>query len=361
MQEKDGCLPSQGIRDMIRSGKLKTEFKDLSLRQVRSGTQKRGWFSDETLEDKIQPASFDTSLGGEAFVVPTTENLGLPGPSVGESFYRSLLRLPKWRRQEKGLDGGLVLVPGHTYFIPLENRVITQQGMRVSAWPKSSIGRNFLDIQLYSDFNPSVDSIDFEDHPEGRELRSHREGYEPVNGKQEERLIEIVRNAFFHQRYDCENDERLLQPVPYVIVFGEEGTVFSYVRAENVEDYGDERLFGKHSIGVGGHIHESDGPDYVLGCIEREVFVEEVEFCGKTGPKLLGTLLCSDKPVDRVHFGLVYGMHTSDDVTAKDPALATGRMMQIDDILGDTQMEQKYETWSAILIPHLKGMYLRGG
>ena len=41
-------------------------------------------------------------------------------------------------------------------------------------------------------------------------------------------LFETVNNGFFQSRYDCENDDLVLQPIPYVIVFGPKKTVFSY-------------------------------------------------------------------------------------------------------------------------------------
>ncbi|MBN1469952.1 MAG: hypothetical protein JW924_14590, partial [Fusobacteriaceae bacterium] len=159
---------------------------------------------------------------------------------------------------------------------------------------------------------------------------------------------------FFQSRYDCEQDESILQPIPYIIAFGEGDTVFAYVRAENIQDYGDERLFGKYSIGLGGHVKmTSNGPETIERCIYREVFEEEVEFTGKyTKPLLAGTLFCRDKSVDRVHFGFIYAMK-AEGINEKEASVKPLGFLPINDIKNDPKMPHKYETWSRVLIPHI--------
>ena len=44
---------------------------------------------------------------------------------------------------------------------------------------------------------------------------------------------------------DCESDEEVLQVIPYVLLFDESKKIFTYIRASDIKDYGDERLFGK--------------------------------------------------------------------------------------------------------------------
>ncbi|MBI2452149.1 2'-deoxycytidine 5'-triphosphate deaminase [Candidatus Pacearchaeota archaeon] len=182
--------------------------------------------------------------------------------------------------------------------------------------------------------------------------RINQEGFEPTNQSDLEALMKDVQNSFFHFRYECESDEEVLQIVPYVLIFDRKKRIFSYMRAENIEDYGDTRLFGKHSIGVGGHIIRDDAPDYVINCIERELG-EEVKIAGrKSKPNLVGTLVALDAPVDRVHFGLVYTLHC-DEVRQKEASIKHGRMLKITEIMNDPAYTEKYETWSRILIPYL--------
>lgn len=178
-------------------------------------------------------------------------------------------------------------------------------------------------------------------------------GEEDVSG-----LIEAVSEGFFQSRYDCETDETILQPIPYVLVFSSDMKVFSYVRANNIADYGDARLFGKHSIGLGGHIIKGDAPYFVYQCIRREVFEEEVDITGSfTKPKLVGTLMAYDTPVDRVHFGLIFGIIAEGVVMPKESSIISGRMFSIEEILHAENVDKRYETWSRIIIPHLDMIY----
>lgn len=187
-------------------------------------------------------------------------------------------------------------------------------------------------------------------------LRGMEEGLEIIpkeEGTKRNSIERAVEDGFFQSRYDCEDDDLILQPIPYVIIFGKDNTAFSYVRASDIKDYGDKRLFGKHSIGVGGHVKESDGSDNLLqNCIKREVFEEEIAFDGDASkPILAGTIFSRDKPVDKVHFGLVYIIRTTGEVKPKESSFVSGGLRAISEIQADDI--NKYETWSRIIIPHL--------
>ena len=192
--------------------------------------------------------------------------------------------------------------------------------------------------------------------------RSKRDGFEFIDDRVRSALFEDIKDGFFHSRYDCEDDEAVLQIIPYILIFKRDRTIFSYVRASNIRDYGDPRLFDKHSIGVGGHIskeHDAkDGDrDYVNNCIMRELG-EEVIINGKIStPKLIGTLMRYDKPVDRVHFGLIYTIYTDGYITPTEKSIKEGGMISIDKLVTDTNGIDKYETWSRVLIPHLDKIY----
>ncbi len=195
-------------------------------------------------------------------------------------------------------------------------------------------------------------------------LNRHRTtttGFEFFSEEMIPSLFKDIENGFFQSRYDCEFDELILQIIPYVIVFGPERQVFSYVRASNIKDYGDRRLFGKHSIGLGGHIRKNDGPHYLETCLEREVLQEEISITGfHSPPKLVGTLMAYDRPVDRVHFGVIYTIHTNGSVQPNESSLVSGKMLSLEELLKDPEQDQKYETWSRILIPFLPELYQRG-
>ncbi len=197
---------------------------------------------------------------------------------------------------------------------------------------------------------------------EAEVLKSVRRGdsaFEFIDGVDESKLIELIeKDGFFHSRYDCEEDELVLQVIPYVLGFGPNRTIFSYVRSSDIQDYGDKRLFGKHSLGLGGHINRLDAPNFIRRGIEREVNEEEVKVVGHvTEPILLGTLYQPDKPVDRVHFGLVYGFCTDGKISQKESSIVSGKMVPIGEILSDSNLVEIYEMWSKVLIPHLSRFY----
>ena len=184
-----------------------------------------------------------------------------------------------------------------------------------------------------------------------RKYRTISEGFEPISKNKAENLInEIYSRNLFHSRYDCEEDERNLQIIPYILLFDNRDRLFTYVRAKNIEDYGDERLFGKFSIGVGGHIIKEDAPAYIKTCIDREL-KEEVKIKGKIKDiKLTGTLFTIEKPVDRVHFGLIYAAHVNGKIKANESSITSYGMNNFSQL---EKISDRFETWSRILIPHL--------
>jgi len=200
-------------------------------------------------------------------------------------------------------------------------------------------------------------------------LLKHRvaeEGFEPIRGINQEALFQDIGDGFFHSRYDCEDDRSILQPISYCVIFGPDRKVFAYRRAKDIRNYGDERLFGKFSVGVGGHVRKTDGPPlkYMITSLNRER-KQEVAITGEpTEPQLMGTLMARDKEVDNVHFGLIYAMHTTGTVTPNEASIPYGKMFSINDLnaknpIRETEVfgEGEWETWSKILIPFLDPFY----
>jgi predicted NUDIX family phosphoesterase/deoxycytidine triphosphate deaminase len=187
-------------------------------------------------------------------------------------------------------------------------------------------------------------------------LRKKNFGFESISDGDVGELIELIeKRGFFHSRYDCEEDELVLQVIPYVLGFGSNRTIFSYVRASDIKDYGDERLFGKHSVGLGGHIERVDGPNFVGTGLARELR-QEVNISGEISrPILLGTLYQPDKSVDKVHFGMIYGFRTDGKIIQNESSIISGRMLGIEDVVSGSC--KPYETWSRVLIPRLSKFY----
>ena len=190
-------------------------------------------------------------------------------------------------------------------------------------------------------------------------FRKQEQGFEPIDESLAKELFDVInKEGFFHSRYDCEKDRSILQPIAYILEFNRNRQVFSYVRAKDIKDYGDERLFGKHSIGVGGHMNmKDDAPDFIHHSITREE-KEEVKFLGEPEQcRIVGTLMAYDEAVDRVHFGLVFKRHIHGNIVPAEKSISSGRMINIDEMVVDQAYERKYETWSKVLIPHIRNIY----
>lgn len=176
-------------------------------------------------------------------------------------------------------------------------------------------------------------------------------------------LMEIPA-AWAGPRPQLETDETFLQIIPYVLVKrGDE--YLAYVRTATG---GENRLHGKASIGVGGHI---DAEDFVWGTdgaidveqtarrgAQRELKEELGILSMRHDFQWLGFLRWDATPVDRVHLGLVFlldlereGFH--EDVNLEffkaeaEHALGDLRMMSVVD-LRSTDLE--LETWTTLAL-----------
>jgi len=189
--------------------------------------------------------------------------------------------------------------------------------------------------------------------------RKQKTGFELISEREAEKLIRgIQENPLFHSRYDCEDDPLTQQIIPYVLIFDNKKRVFSYVRASDIRDYGERKLFGKHSIGLGGHILKGDAPDYIAQGLEREVSKEETIIMGKRSkPIVLGTMYQPNEEVDQVHFGIVYSILSTRGAIPDEKSIPQGGMLPIKRVMVDPNRFTDYETWSRILIPLLPELY----
>lgn len=146
--------------------------------------------------------------------------------------------------------------------------------------------------------------------------------------------IDEVSSTFnFVDRWMAEQDSTILQLIPYVVMLSPDKKIFSYQRRGG----GEQRLEGKMSIGIGGHINPVDkrkprGQDISADAIGwatvrqgaiREV-IEEVELDAtlvREGLKMVGTLytpnegtntLQAGPTVGQVHLGVVYVLQIED-------------------------------------------------
>jgi predicted NUDIX family phosphoesterase len=159
-------------------------------------------------------------------------------------------------------------------------------------------------------------------------------------------------------RKDAENDPTYKQPIAYVLIINPElKKVFAYQRSSKGKDYGESRLAGKWSWGVGGHIDKIDEVkgNPIEASMLRELS-EEVHLPNITGTKVIGYVNDDSNDVGKVHFCVLYLLETdAEEVKPKASEMAQGKLMglnELEEILNHP--ECNVERWSEMAMDPLK-------
>ncbi len=163
----------------------------------------------------------------------------------------------------------------------------------------------------------------------------------------------------FMPRSEVEDDPRFLQLIPYVILyrydarlpFGDACKVFTYQRGSAG---GESRLIGKRSLGIGGHINDSDATlpqDAFHAGVFREID-EEVSCTFDPVGSLIGTIYDDTDAVGRVHLGVVISFRmTKSRIEPKDKSLIDPRLYSVNHLLAN---DNRFENWSQLVIDMLR-------
>jgi predicted NUDIX family phosphoesterase len=157
-------------------------------------------------------------------------------------------------------------------------------------------------------------------------------------------------NVRFLPRSRAEDDPSFKQVVPYVVLRCGE-FVYCYERGRKGTE---ARLHQLLSLGIGGHICQSDGPAgtqaYEAGLL-RELD-EEVHIDAGFRRRMIGMVHDDTSPVGAVHFGIVHLFDlAAPRVTFRDPALANACFRPFDEAVA---LRHRFESWSAFVIDHLR-------
>ncbi|HPZ54473.1 MAG TPA: phosphoesterase [Bacillota bacterium] len=166
----------------------------------------------------------------------------------------------------------------------------------------------------------------------------------------------------FEPRARVENDPSLKQLIPYVVfMYGE--SVYVVKRSSRQSE---QRLVGKHSIGIGGHINKfdasnrdetsaSDGACNASGLfasiltdgLHREI--NEEIYLGETPEFVLSGLINDDSnSVGSVHLGLVYiARLSSANISVREKDMMSGSFVDAGSL---NEYYDTMETWSQIVI-----------
>ena len=159
-------------------------------------------------------------------------------------------------------------------------------------------------------------------------------------------------NNFFFPRVQAENDPAYKQIIPYVLLAFQDRVLY-YIRGKKA---GEQRLVAKGSIGIGGHMNESDESlfawdeqAYRAG-VEREVN-EEIKIGTQFEDRIVALLNDDKTEVGRVHLGIVHIFHLEEQKVEKREAMITnlGFLTRAELMV----RRESLETWSQICLDSL--------
>ena len=160
-------------------------------------------------------------------------------------------------------------------------------------------------------------------------------------------------NNFFVPREEAENDPTRKQIIPYVLlVFGDK--VLYYVRGKKA---GEQRLVAKGSIGIGGHMNETDESLFALdeaayrAGVEREVN-EEIKIDTAFEDRIVALLNDDTTEVGRMHLGIVHVFKLAEPKVVKREAMITGLTFLAKEEL--LVRRDTMESWSQICLDSLE-------
>jgi predicted NUDIX family phosphoesterase len=157
---------------------------------------------------------------------------------------------------------------------------------------------------------------------------------------------------FFLPRAQAENDPTHKQIIPYAII-AHNDTVLHYVRGKKA---GEQRLVAKGSIGIGGHMNDSDESLFALdenayrAGVEREVN-EEIKIESPFEDRIVALLNDDTTEVGRVHLGIVHVFKLAEPKVQKREAMITNL-----GFLSAAELKSRreaLETWSQICVDSL--------
>ncbi|HET6889323.1 MAG TPA: hypothetical protein VFH87_15495 [Candidatus Udaeobacter sp.] len=188
-----------------------------------------------------------------------------------------------------------------------------------------------------------------------RELFDELGSFQGLNFEPEKYLKAILSRGsnFFVPRPEAENDPAYKQIIPYALIAFEE-TVLHYVRGKKA---GEQRLVAKGSIGIGGHMNETDESLFALdeqayrAGVEREVN-EEIKIDTRFEDRIVALLNDDSTEVGRVHLGIVHIFKLKEPRVQKREAMITGLTFLTKEEL--TARRESLETWSQICLNSLE-------
>ena len=183
--------------------------------------------------------------------------------------------------------------------------------------------------------------------------------FQGLNFEPEKYLKAILSRGsnFFIPRSDAESNPAYKQIIPYALI-AFENTILHYVRGKKA---GEQRLIAKGSIGIGGHMNETDESLFAMdeqayrAGVEREVN-EEIKIDTPFEDQIVALLNDDSTEVGRVHLGIVHIFKLKEPKVQKREAMITGlTFLTKEELLAH---RETMETWSQICVDSLDRLLL---
>jgi predicted NUDIX family phosphoesterase len=184
-----------------------------------------------------------------------------------------------------------------------------------------------------------------------RELLDQLGNFQGLNFEPQKYLDSFLSrgNNFFLQRRQAETDPVYKQIIPYALIAFENKLAY-YVRGKKA---GEQRLVAKGSIGIGGHMNETDESLFAMdeqayrAGVEREVN-EEIKIDTRFEDRIVALLNDDTTEVGRVHLGIVHVFKLAEPKVEKREAMITGlRFLAKKELVA---RRETMETWSQICL-----------
>jgi predicted NUDIX family phosphoesterase len=174
-----------------------------------------------------------------------------------------------------------------------------------------------------------------------------QEAWQGICTENLQRYLNIVAaKKEFIPRNLAEQDIRYKQVIPYLI-FTNNGELFVMRRSPDATE---TRLQNKYTIGIGGHIRQSDIKNNdIFDWANRELH-EEVFYDDTMTIEPLGILNDDSNDVGKVHVGFVFLIHGHSNAISVRSELKSGSMMNLEACM---QLQPQFETWSQICLQKL--------
>jgi predicted NUDIX family phosphoesterase len=171
------------------------------------------------------------------------------------------------------------------------------------------------------------------------------------------RFLEPENNSFV-PRAAAENDPSLKQIIPYA-VFLHGGKILHYTRGAKS---GEKRLVAKASIGIGGHINDTDervpyfNESIYHSAVRREIG-EELRLGGGFAERAVALINDDSTEVGSVHLGVVHLVEVENgDVQPGEAAIAELGFATREELMA---RRDSFETWSQIVLDALPELMAR--